>query len=119
MIASSPPVERREVARKVAGMTLLVSLLGVVVITVLALVVLRRMRRRLIDPGRNRRTRHSDAWAEAGRRAGSPPAEAFESDRPILPDIADGPGPPDRPEPGNPADKAPRPSGDEPGGPYG
>ncbi len=94
-----PATERREVARKVAGMTLGVALLGVIVVTTLALLVMRRNRRRMGDTDRARRTRHSDAWAEAGRRAGSPPAEAFEPDRPVIPD--GDPDPPPKP-PGDP-----------------
>lgn len=73
-----PTAEQRDVARKAAGLMLTVALIGVVVVTCLALIVLGRMRRRMTDGTRVRRTRHVDAWAEAGRRAGSPPAEAFE-----------------------------------------
>lgn len=78
--ASVPVPERREAARKVATLTLVVSLVGVVVVTCLVLILMRRIRRRLTDGAKRSVTRHSDAWAEAGRRAGSPPAEAFERD---------------------------------------
>ncbi|MCA9287022.1 MAG: hypothetical protein KDA05_00470, partial [Phycisphaerales bacterium] len=76
--APAPVPERREAARKVATMTLVVSLVGVVVVTCLVLILMRRIRRRLSDGAKRSVTRHSDAWAEAGRRAGSPPPEAFE-----------------------------------------
>lgn len=96
-LTTPPTPERREVARKVASMTLAVALLGVVVLTVLTLILLRRARGRAAESARARRTRHTDAWAEAGRRAGSPPAEAFEPDSPILPDL--GPDSPPQPPP--------------------
>jgi hypothetical protein len=92
--APAPPAaERREAARKIASATLIVALIGVVTITCLVLVLMQRTRRRLTDGARARRTRHSDAWAEAGRRAGSPPAEAFESDAGTEPGASEPEGP--------------------------
>lgn len=114
LATSAAPPEKREAARKVAGLTLLVALIGVVMLTTLTLLMLRRMRRRSAGAGRARRTRHTDAWAEAGRRAGSPPAEAFEADRPVIPDAdgnATGSGPLEPEGPDAPSTK--------PGGPYG
>lgn len=85
VLAASPPPGQREAARNVAWMTLGVALIGLVVITCLTVLLLRRVRRRLTHGDRVRGTRHSDAWAEAGRRAGSPPAEAFEEPPPPSP----------------------------------
>lgn len=75
---SAPPIERREVARKVASLTLALAITSIVVLTCLWLIVSRRIRRRFGDTGRSARTRHTDAWAEAGRRAHAPPPEALE-----------------------------------------
>jgi membrane protein implicated in regulation of membrane protease activity len=55
---------------------------GVAVLTVLAMVLMRRWRRRIGAKGRSRRDAvpPTDPWQEAGRRASLPPDEAAAED---------------------------------------
>jgi len=58
-----------EAYRQVSALTLMLALLGVVLITVLALiVVIRRSQRRKAEQPKPGPTKHVDAWAESGKR---------------------------------------------------